>query len=158
MFWLVVCSIAAGPSFFFGLIDKHDIFAMALGVLIFVLLYAAINYSDMYTNCVTRHPLLYKALHIGFGLRIFISLGTVLVMVLPFLSPVMFIDFLSGILSLKISQFLFGEGPQREFLPTLVTTMTQGLLLSVLTVIASLIIWALLAIKHMFRKPIESAA
>lgn len=159
VFWLVICCISAAPSFLIAIGGGANIPAMVLGVIIFVFLYSSINASGFYQSRIVARPLLHKALSIGFTLRLVLTALSALLLVPGINIPFFLIcDAFPGMLAVAASKALvaepavaYGKDVGASFLPTLITTLIQGVLLSVIVLVASLIVWIILSVINRFK-------
>ena len=151
--WTIVCSIAAGPSFFIGYdVSKQRISAMSLGVILFIAIYVLV---DLYTrrwqwrqNVIARRILIFC-----YATRIAISV----------IFPIgMMVDIFAGLVSVTIigeSSIVNhndgGVALPMSFATTLMLTMVQGfvlnLVLAVWGLIAFLVVLAFKFVHHRFQ-------
>lgn len=157
--WLVICSISAAPSFLLATGMEANVPAMILGIFIFALIYSSINACQFYYNRIVARPLLHKALTIGFTLRLILTfLSTLLLAPRPNFPFLLICDAFPGMLAIAATQFLlaepgiaYGKYLADNFLPTLITTLIQGVLLSIIAIIVSMIVWAILSMINRFK-------
>ena len=151
--WTIVCSIAAGPSFFIGYdVSKQQITAMSLGVILFIALYVMV---DLYTRRWQwrQSVMVRRILIFCYATRIAISV----------IFPIgMMVDILAGLVSVTIvgensiaSRHDGGGAESMSFATTLLLTMVQGfvlnLLLAVWGLIALLVVLAFKFVHHRFQ-------
>lgn len=153
--WSVVCIISAIPSFFWGLLVLANITAMIVGVLLFIIVYTIVSSSNFYKK-LKEKAFLFKALRWGFGIRIFYSIIALISM--PLKNDIALIvnitDWWLGSLSVALTNVLLGRESfkvgslENPFFPTLLTTITQGTLLSLAVFAVAVIIWCFFRLKH----------
>ena len=151
--WLIVCFVAAGPSFFFGAgiggWRIPEIAGMIAGILIFVAGYSGIEFLPQIQSAMAQRAKR-KSTRIAYITRMGISI----------LFPIgVFIDMYCGIVSLSLSAALTGaEGPMLggsssrseavlfRFLHFLLTTLIQGTLLNIIVFAYMLVVYGFLHI------------
>lgn len=147
--WLIVCSIAAGPSFFFGAGMGNwrlpEVLGMIAGVLAFAAGYSAIEFLPQVQAAMTQR-VKRRATRIAYITRMGISI----------LFPVgIFIDMYCGIVSVGFANVIVGgnglgfggagfESPILRFLTFLLTTLIQGVLLNIILFAYMLIVYGFL--------------
>jgi len=137
--WLVVCTVAAGPSFFFGgglgNWRMPEVLGMITGILVFVAVYSSIEFLPQIRAAMAQRAKR-KAARIAYLSRMGISI----------LFPVgVFLDLYCGIASVGLAGVLMGQGangfgtvdsgsglPISRFLTFLFITIIQGTLLNIL--------------------------
>ena len=125
--WFVVCFVCAVPSLFCAL-DEFDRQAMLLGISIFALGMFAVTSTDGFYRF-SRKSFVRRTLYIGYGIRIAVSV----------IFPIgMIVDLVPGIISISLVSSGSNDG---EFVPTLVITIVQGVILNGLLSVLMLLIW-----------------
>jgi len=143
LLWTGVCGAAAAPSFWFAADSGYRISGMVAGIALFVLAYTAATSRDAFVARWRREPALRVACYIGYGLRTAVGIA----------APVgMVIDLLPGIVSTELARSIGMGGT--TFLPTLVTTVIQGVLLNF---IVGTFVGLLYAVLRPWMKPVESS-
>lgn len=119
--WLLVCSVSALPSFYLGArISDGQVAAMVLGVLVFALGYTVLDYQTA-NNRIRQYRLTSVTLRVVYVTR----------MLLTLLFPVgMSVDGFCGVLSLGLTETLFGSTAVKTFPGAFLTTLTQGAILN----------------------------
>jgi hypothetical protein len=133
--WLWLCALIAVPSFLWAM-GTFDLVGMGLGVLTFVVAYAAIATVPRINNW-ARDPHVRRTLKIGYGTRLALSA----------LFPVgMIVDAIPGMISLEISRVLWTEFTVdgKGILGTYIITLIQGGLLNGLLLVYMAMIYGLL--------------
>ncbi len=143
--WLIVCSISAVPSFFFGLaVTNGQIAAMVLGILIFAIGYTLLDFGTAEWRF-RRNPVTRRTMKITYGTRIAISI------IFPVGAA---IDLCCGVLSVGLTEMITGGGlrlAERDsgagtfasFLATVFTTIVQGLVMNAVMAVYALIVHAI---------------
>ena len=149
--WLIVCGIAAGPSFYFGGgiggWCGPEVLGMIVGILIFVAGYSLIEFTPQIQSAMAQRAKR-RASRIAYISRMAISI----------LFPIgVFVDLYCGIFSLGLTSAITGgdwtglRQPNAEthsttarFLTFLLTTMIQGVLLNILLFAYMLIVYGFL--------------
>jgi hypothetical protein len=171
--WSFVCVLSAAPSFYWALEVKANIPAVIVGVLLFIIAYTIATSSDFYKK-LEQKSFLFKALEWAFRVRVFYSFISLPVLLLPVLRAIAvwvnLIDFWFGLISIIITEFLLGKNSfivpdigsslEKDFLPTLLTTITQGVLLSLAVFLLAVMIWLFFRIKQVIfsRHPVRREA
>jgi len=156
--WSFVCILSAAPSFCWALEVKASIPAMIPGVLLFILGYTIVTSSDFYKK-LEQKRFLFKALRWAFKVRVFYSVVSLVFLLSERAKFVNMVDFYLGLVSIAFTEFLFGKNSFQidlygnsayrvEFVPTLLTTITQGILLSLAVFLLAVIIWLFFRIKQ----------
>ena len=129
--WLLVCSVSAVPSFYLGTeISDGQFAAMVLGVLIFAFGYTILDYKTARTR-IRQYRLTSITLRVVYVTR----------MLLTLLFPVgMFADLSCGILSIGVTETLFGSNAVKTFPGALLTTLTQGTLMNFVLALYGLLV------------------
>jgi len=156
--WSIICTISAAPSFVLAINDKNSGFnplAMILGVVIFIFIYSFITSSDFYAY-LRKFNNIYKALKFSYLLKIIMA-----IIAFPFSffafhgkdSIAMFFilpDFYAGILSYIAYSWIINTnmhtvnesrtgGYEITFVDTLMITLIEGIILSLMILLFSLI-------------------
>lgn len=148
--WLVVCGIAAGPSFYFGGglggFRAPEVLGMIFGILIFVAGYSAIEFMPQIQSAMAQR-VKRRATRVAYITRMGISI----------LFPIgVFVDLYCGIVSVSISGLITGGEhplasreagsvlPSVRFFSYLLTTLIQGTLLNILLFAYMLIVYGFL--------------
>ena len=148
--WLIVCGIAAGPSFYFGAgiggFRAPEILGMIFGILIFVAGYSAIEFMPQVQSAMAQR-VKRRATRVAYITRMGISI----------LFPIgVVIDIYCGLVSVSVSNALTGgetllrspsaasETPSLRFLSHLLTTLIQGTLLNIVVFAYMLIVYGFL--------------
>lgn len=176
--WSAVCIISAIPSFYWAVTEaKANIPAMLVGVAIFIVGYTAITSSEFYKK-LKQEIFWFAALKWAFRVRVLYSVLSLIAIAILFLHKdvghhinnmdgiyflINIADWWLGMWSIIITEFLLGKGsfrtvhyvredrmpiPDNEFFPTLLTTITQGILLSLLILAVAVIIWCFFRAKN----------
>lgn len=162
IFWTIICCVSAAPSFWITYREGFNLYAMLLGILIFIVIYSMLNASIFYERLMERFSSLRKALALAFWLRIIIS-ATPIVAVIPLFKKIwlvpFYFDMFPGLAALKVTawlKWLFDlkshHYNDQAFLPTLVTTLIDGALMSAVILAMALLIWMTLAAHHRLRE------
>lgn len=147
--WSVVCTLAAAPSFFLasGLANGRLAanLGMIVGVLMFVIAYAAIELSETVQNQLAK-PVAHRSVWIAYATRVGVSV----------LFPIgLIIDMFCGMIAISVSSMLVGlPGPSPRLLAGDVdsmvlffqfwfTTVFQGFLLNVVLIAYMGIVWVI---------------
>lgn len=153
--WLIVCTLAAAPSFFWGAelagFETPAVLGMLTGVALFAFAYAAVASTDRARRFRER-PFVERTLKIGYGIRIVQSIASVV-------PPIMFVDGLVGSVSVSILAE-FGvrsaqPSPLGQYASFLLTTLVQGVLLNAILFVLMLLIYGVqrLTMKPPVRDP-----
>lgn len=129
--WLVVCTVSAIPSFFFGMIvTESQVAAMAIGILVFVAGYTWLDYGTA-TRSWRRNRRMRRTLRITYGTRIAISI----------LFPLgAYLDLICGVVTMTITGSQL-NGPALDFVAALMTTLVQGCVLNVVLAFYGLLVY-----------------
>lgn len=136
--WSLICGISAVPSWVIAYRATYEVIGgMVTGIIIFVIGYTVL---DVRTR---KHPLRQRpdvktTLTITYGTRMAISI----------LFPLgMFADIFCGIVAVGATEWLFNsasfDAPSQGFMPTLVTTLIQGVLLNCVLAGYGLVVYAI---------------
>ncbi len=133
--WLIVCSLSAIPSFFFGLaITEGRAAGMIVGILLFVIGYTILDYRTAGYR-IRQKKTIQRTLKIAYGTRIAISI----------LFPLgMYIDLVCGLLSVGLTQSITGhefrDSDPMSFLAAVFTTLVQGTVLNIVLACYALLV------------------
>lgn len=159
--WSAICWLAAMPSFILGFRENADGFGMVAGIMLFVSIYTLLTSSVLYERLKAK-PVLNLTLRIAFGVRLLISfIGIVIVLAHQPIEQFVFVDAVSGLLSIRTTEYLTGlafiprsDMPGMElsfftyFLLTLLTTIIQGILLNLVIAVAVAILFPFVSVGH----------
>ena len=124
--WLVVCTLSALPSFFWGMaITEGQIAGMVCGILVFVVGYTLLDQRTA-SRPFRQKATVRRTLKIAYGTRIAISI----------LFPIgAYLDLFCGFISLSLTQHIaiaeFTTADSMQFGGTFLTTLVQGAVLNV---------------------------
>ena len=128
LIWSTVCILSAAPSYYFGALlaggQPEAVAAMAVGVLVFILLYTAAASTD-FAQRLKQQPFVARTIKIGYGIRIAQSL-------LSIVTPLTFVDIICGGISLRIVGVTARPTTTTEFTDFLLATLIQGVLLNLI--------------------------
>lgn len=131
LLWTAVCVVSAAPSFVIAAHQYHQ-GAMALGVVVFILIYTGLTSTAAFERF-HRRPFVRRTLYIGYGTRMAISI----------IFPIaMFPDIVAGTLSISIVREIFRLEPS-TFAGTFLTTCVSGTILNVMVLALMLVVYAL---------------
>ncbi len=149
--WTIVTIICAAPSFRIAASDGFDIVAMLLGVTIIIAGYTFLSSSTFYQNIKNNKIYFNRALKIAFSLKIINALVAV-----PFdiktdgFSIFIYLtDIYAGIFAFGAVRSSFGYSGQKqmkEFMPTLLTTLTEAIIMSLFLLFVAFLIWGVIRI------------
>ena len=153
--WTIVCVLSAAPSFYWSLAVKANIIAMIIGVVLFILGYTITTSSNFYKK-LEQKLFLFKALKWAFKVRVLYSIISLFLFFIPaHCRSFNVLDFWLGWVSISITDALvpnnnlnFNNDLPANFLPTLFTTITQGILLSLAVFALAVVFWLFLRTKH----------
>ena len=153
--WCFVCILSAAPSFYWALQIKANIPAMLVGISLFIIGYTAITSSDFYKK-LKQKPFLFKALRWAFKIRVFYSIISIPCIIIPkpfaslFFTMINMADCWLGLISSNAFRMNLqtkdGVIAGNDFFPTLLTTITQGFLLSFVVFLVAIVLWFLLRV------------
>ena len=135
LMWCCVCSVTAIPSLLLGTAISETPFAipaMCIGILFFAIGYTVVDVLYLRTR-VRQNPALRKTLWIGYIIRMAVSAGAPLGVML---------DMWPGMLSVGLTQLIFGGGALSSFIQVLFTTLVQGVLMNAILLAVLLPIYA----------------
>lgn len=148
--WLVICSVAAIPSFWMALSVQANIPAMIVGVLLFVLVYTLVSTSS-FSDWIKRKRVMFRAVQLGFGLRLVLSAIAVLSIVMNIpdsMKMTMLHDGMTGQIALESAKHVFGysvlDKIDEHMGITFIATLLQGVLLNLLLLVAMAIFYGVL--------------
>lgn len=134
--WTLVCSVAAAPSFFFGLFitdtDAVRITAMIVGVAIYIAAYTAVSLSQ-FGERLRRQLYVRRAMYAGYGLRLLPGIVLPTLFIAPG-NPLIFLmlpDMYCGMGSLTVITAIAPEA-DNTFTGCLFITLLQGLILNLI--------------------------
>lgn len=150
--WLIVCGIAAGPSFYFGGglggFRAPEVLGMIFGILIFVAGYSVIEFMPQIRSAMAQR-VKRRATRVAYITRMGISI----------LFPIgVVVDLYCGIVSVSLSSAITGSQnplgsreavsglPSFRFLTYLLTTLIQGTLLNILVFTYMMIVYGFLRV------------
>ncbi|MCA9124401.1 MAG: hypothetical protein H6822_32025 [Planctomycetaceae bacterium] len=151
--WTLICGISAAPSFFWGCALHSEfghILGMICGIVVFILVYTAVECTHYYHQIITR-PHLHRTVLIGYGTRILISV----------IFPIgLAIDVITGMLSVALvgniwptdSAELSEMGSAASAFSVFLTTLVQGVLLNIVLFCYMVCVYALLTILSRIRE------
>lgn len=138
--WGVVCSIAAIPSFVIATDNNFDQAGMGAGVLVFVVIYAAISSTEPFRRRWQTDRAFAHTVVVGYSLRLLVSA----------IVPVgMFLDMFPGMIAVDIVGAM--DFPRTAFVVAFLTTLVQGFLLNV--ILAMFMGMLYVVIKPFVRRP-----
>ena len=143
--WSIVCSLCAAPSFMLAL-QSFNIPAMMLGVTVFIFLYSYANSSTAFYRLCQLRPQLKKALTWAFTLKIAQGLLGITAGMIGFQTGEILLsfDFFAGLLAAVLLGDIFGLQDDGSFSTTLLLTLAEGCILSILLLGIALFIWLIL--------------
>ncbi|MDA0781663.1 MAG: hypothetical protein PQ612_09990 [Rickettsiales bacterium] len=149
--WTVVTIICAFPSFRIARGEGFDVIAMLIGILIVITGYTFASSTSFYQNIKTNKIYFYKALKISFILKILNALITI-----PFNYKtesysifIYLIDIYAGIFAFASTKSVLGlksEKAMKEFFPTLLTTLSEAIIMSLFILFIAFLIWGVIRI------------
>ena len=157
--WLLVCSVSAAPSFFWGTIiheiELVAILGMFAGIIVFIVGYTFLELTP-YIQRLMQDNAIRRTAKIGYGTRIAISV----------IFPIgLYLDLVVGMLSLGITSTILPNSivvgqeniePTAElFLGTMSTTIVQGVLINMILGVYMLIVFAIVRAIHSRRQRID---
>lgn len=129
LLWTAVCSISAGPSFYWAM-GEFNVPAMITGVALFIVIMTAMTCSRRFLTF-RKRPFVKSTLYVGYGTRVVLSI----------VFPVgMAADLLPGLISIAIVQWLGVDS--HGFAGTLIATMVQGTFLNLIISLLMLMVYA----------------
>ena len=148
--WLIVCAVAAGPSFYFGGMMGNwrlsAVVGMVIGILVFVIAYTAIEFTtavqDLMQKRVSR-----RASWIAYLTRVVISIVFPVAIVVDVFCGAFAVGLSSSVTG--ITEVGFGEGGGGDFSDDvrcfffIVTTLVQGVMLNLVLFGYMGIVWVI---------------
>lgn len=144
--WLIVCWLAAAPSFWMGAMvgdmRPSALAGMTAGVFLFVFAYTYVS-STRWAQRFKHRPFVLRTLKIGYSLRIVQS-------VLSIVPPIMMADMFFGMMALTVTSAAAGiawdpgtpiSSPAGQFSFHFATTVVEGVLLNIVLFVLMLLIW-----------------
>jgi len=133
--WTLICTVSAGPSFFWGCVLHHQIqhiMGMIVGIVLFILGYTMVECSAAYRR-VIRWPHVRRTIWIGYGTRLVMSI----------IFPIaLMVDMWTGIIAVGLIELPLSQGgSERSFFLVLLTTLIQGTLLNVVLFVYMGLVW-----------------
>ena len=136
--WLLICSISAAPSFFWGwaVLGEQDVIsaaAMVAGILTFVVLYVWIE-SLPFVRSKLADRRLRRAVKIGYGIRIGMSIIFPVAIILDLYCGVMSVGVVNTVLGVEGFESVSTNSafPLFKLIQFYLTTLVQGVVLNIL--------------------------
>ncbi len=145
--WLAICCISAAPSFYVASLDHADRAGMAGGVLLFVVIYTLLTSTSRFERFYER-PYIRATMRFGYGLRMFLSVLTVLGTFNDAFFLPLWPDLFCGVVTARIAESIFGvtyDAGTRRFGGAMLFTCIQGAILNC-------VVFAVMAIFYGFRR------
>lgn len=141
--WLLICGVSAAPSFVLVTANHGNAAGMASGILLFVVGYTWLTCTRRFET-LYRKPYIRVTMHIGYGLRLLLSLVMVLAAfdVYFVITP----DAFCGVLSLFAGMKLTGMREEQliaHFGGALLLTCLQGAMMNAVVFAVMVVIYAL---------------
>jgi len=155
--WTIVTIICATPSFRIAVSEGFNMVAMLLGISIVILGYTYLSSSPFYQNVKNNKVYFNKALKIAFCIKIASALITLLFGYNTKSATIFayIIDIYAGIFAIWTTTNLFGYRNNHEineFLPTLLTTLSEALIMSLFILFVAILIWIVIRIWRLIFK------
>lgn len=148
LWWTIICSLSAAPSFVLGCNIDGAVGGMLAGVATYIVGYTAISLTPtarrFYANRIWR-----RTIQITYGTRIALSLLSVFAMIgVPF---TMIIDIWSGMVAVSISERLVGD--DAGFIFAYLATIIEGAILNFVLFVFMMMVWT---VARLVMEPDES--
>ena len=145
-----LCLTAAAPSFVIAVLGEYDVFALAVGVVLFATLMVAISWTNEF-RMFTRRPFVRRTLFFVYGIRILVSAATPVLFFLDAIPGLLLSDLMNS-LAIEFGLIDYINFAPREisgqavaqpawFFATLFMVLAQGILLNILIGILFLAAW-----------------
>jgi hypothetical protein len=139
LLWMVICSLSAGPSFFFAH-REFDEFGMLAGIACFIFAYTVLS-GSLWVERLVRDPFAKRTIKIGYVSRVVLSF-------LFLVPPLAILDMVPGMLAVEMTKRLFFD--QHGFQGTFITTMIQGVFLNIILMLYMAVVYGF---QRVFLKP-----